>query len=392
MRAGEIVFTGMDRVVFGHPAAEAVAQAAERLSAKRVFILAGKTLNRETDAVRQIAGALGSRYAGVHDDMPAHSPRDAVVACANKAREAGCDLLVSGGGGSTTDGGKAVTICLEHDIREPDGLEPFRTVVDDTTGKRHFPQYRAPRVRQICVPTTLSGGEFTARAGVTEPRLRLKQAYIHPGIIPLAVVFDPAITVHTPEWLWLSTGIRAVDHAVETYCSIDGNAYTDSTALQALRLLGRGLPAVKRNPADLAARLDRQIGAWISMTGIVSGTRMGASHAIGHVLGGSAGVPHGYTSCVMLPAGASVQRRGQRRSPGGDQRRTRRGGSAGRRGTRPLHRGPRTAAAVARCRREARRPAAHRLQLHDSTTGPSPIRGRSTRRKGVVPIHQVSVY
>src|SRR6266576_982834 len=271
MRTGEIVFTGMERVVFGRPAAEAVADAVDRLGAKRVFILAGRTLNRHTDAVRRIAEALG--------------PRDAVVACANKARDAGCDLLVSVGGGSATDGGKAVTICLEHDIREPDGLEPFRTVVDETTGKRHFPRYRAPRVRQICVPTTLSGGEFNARAGITEPRLRLKQAYIHPGIIPIAVIFDPAITVHTPQWLWLSTGIRAVDHAVETYCSIDGNAYTDSTALQALRLLGRGLPAAKRDPADTAARLDCQIGAWISMTGIVSGTRMGASHAIGHVLG-----------------------------------------------------------------------------------------------------------
>ena len=302
MRAGEIVFTGMDRVVFGRPAAEAVVEAADRLSAKRVFILASATLNRKTDVVRRIAEALGPRYAGVHDDMPGHSPRDAVVACANTAREAGCDLLLSVGGGSTTDGGKAVTLCLEHDIREPDGLEPFRTVVDEITGKRTFPEYRAPRVRQICVPTTLSGGEFNARAGVTEPRLRLKQAYIHPGLIPLQVIFDPAITVHTPEWLWLSTGIRAVDHAVETYCSIDGNAYTDSTALQALRLLGRGLPAVKRDPSDLAARLDCQIGAWTSMIGIVGGTRMGASHAIGHVLGGSAGVPHGYTSCVMMPA------------------------------------------------------------------------------------------
>jgi maleylacetate reductase len=281
MRAGEIVFTGMERVVFGRPAADSVAEAADRLGARRVFILAGRTLNQKTDAVRQIAAALGPRYAGVHDEMPAHSPRDAVIACANKAREAGCDLLLSVGGGSTTDGGKAVTICLEHDIREPDGLEPFRTVVDEITGKRHFPQYRAPRVRQICVPTTLSGGEFNARAGVTEPRLRLKQAYIHPGIIPLMVIFDPAITVHTPEWLWLSSGIRAVDHAVETYCSIDRNAYTDSTALQALRLLGCGLASVKRDPADLAARLDCQIGAWISMTAIVAGTRMGASHAIG---------------------------------------------------------------------------------------------------------------
>ena len=53
MRAGEIVFTGMERVVFGRPAADAVAEAADRLGAKHVFILAGKTLNRETDAVRQ---------------------------------------------------------------------------------------------------------------------------------------------------------------------------------------------------------------------------------------------------------------------------------------------------------------------------------------------------
>src|SRR5437762_8301204 len=90
MRAGEIVFTGMERVVFGRPAAEAVAGAADRLGAKRVFILAGNTLNRKTDAVRRIAEALGPRYAGLHDEMPAHSPRDAVIACANKARDAGC--------------------------------------------------------------------------------------------------------------------------------------------------------------------------------------------------------------------------------------------------------------------------------------------------------------
>ncbi|MFM8534005.1 MAG: iron-containing alcohol dehydrogenase, partial [Acidimicrobiia bacterium] len=269
MQSGEIVFTGMERVVLGRPAAEAVAELATRLAAQRVFLLAGGTLNRTTDAVKRIAAALGPRYAGVHDDMPSHSPRDAVVACANKARAAGCDLLVSVGGGSTTDGGKAVTICLEHGITDAAGLEPFRTIVDPVTGKRSFPEYRAPKVRLICVPTTLSGGEFNARAGVTDAKKRLKQAYIHPGLIPLAVVFDPAITVHTPEWLWLSTGIRAVDHAVETYCSLDRNAYTDSTALQALRLLGRGLPAVKRDPGDLAARLDCQIGAWTSMIGIV---------------------------------------------------------------------------------------------------------------------------
>ena len=245
----------------------------------------------------------GPRYAGVHDEMPAHSPRDAVIACANKAREAGCDLLVSVGGGSTTDGGKAVTICLEHDIREPDGLEPFRTVVDEITGKRHFPHYRAPRVRQICVPTTLE------RRRVQRARRRHRAAAAaeaglhpsrpHPARGDLRSRRSPCTRrngcgsrpASAPSIMRSRPSARSTATPTPT-----------ATALQALRLLGRGLPAVKRDPADLAARLDCQIGAWNSMTAIVTGTRMGASHAIGHVLGGSAGVPHGYTSCVMLPA------------------------------------------------------------------------------------------
>ena len=300
MQSGQIVFTGMDRVIFGQAAAGAVAGEAERLGAERVFLLVSGTLNRETDAVEQMAAALGPRYAGRWDHMPSHSPREAVVGCANAAREAGCDLLVSFGGGSTTDGGKAVTICLQHGITEAAGLEPFRTVVDEN-GERHFPEYDAPEIRQIVVPTTLSGGEFNARAGITNTVEKLKQSYMHPGIIPLSVILDAAATVHTPEWLWLSTGIRAVDHAVETYCSLDANAYTDGAALQALRLLSEGLARVKADPSDLDARLQCLMGAWISMTGVVTGTRLGASHAIGHILGGTANVPHGYTSCVMLP-------------------------------------------------------------------------------------------
>ena len=158
------------------------------------------------------------------------------------------------------------------------------------------------RLSEICVPTTLSGGEFNARAGVTEPRLRLKQAYIHPGLIPLAVIFDPAITAHTPEWLWLSTGIRAVDHCVEGFCSNEAHPYADAQALRCLSLLASALPRVKANPRDLEARLDCQLGTWLSMGALVSGVPMGASHGIGYVLGAAYGVPHGYTSCVMLPS------------------------------------------------------------------------------------------
>ena len=299
MQSGTMVFTQMNRVIYGQPAAAMIVAEAERLGAKRVFLLTGRTLNRDTDEVEKVRRALGSRFAGVHDHMPAHSPRDAVVACANAARAVGTDLLVTFGGGSVTDGGKAVTICLEHGVADVDGMEPFRTIVEN--GKRRIPDFRAPKVRQIAVPSTLSAGEFNARAGITDTRLKLKQSFVHRAIVPESVILDPAVTVHTPEWLWLSRGVRAVDHAVETLLSIDANDYTDGTALQALRALSAGLPGVKEQANNLDARLRCMMGAWLSMVGIVAGTRLGASHAIGHILGGSANVPHGYTSCVMLP-------------------------------------------------------------------------------------------
>ena len=116
------------------------------------------------------------------------------------------------------------------------------------------------------------------------------------------MILDPAITVHTPEWLFLSTGIRAVDHCVEGICSNEAHPYADAQALRGLTLLARGLPRVKADPSDLQARLDCQLGSWLSMGPLASGVPMGASHGIGYVLGAVFDIPHGHTSCIMLPA------------------------------------------------------------------------------------------
>ena len=109
------------------------------------------------------------------------------------------------------------------------------------------------------------------------------------------------MTLHTPEWLWLSTGIRAVDHCVEGICSGEAHPYADAQALKGLSMLASGLARVKANPCDLDARMDCQIGTWLSTGPLAAGVPMGASHGIGYVLGAVHGVPHGYTSCVMLP-------------------------------------------------------------------------------------------
>jgi len=153
----------------------------------------------------------------------------------------------------------------------------------------------------LAIPTTLSAGEFGFTVGCTDTVRKVKEGYPHPMLVPRIVVLDPAATVPTPLWLFLSSGVRAVDHAVEDICSPGCNAYSEAASVHALKLLARGLPAVKADPSDLDARHDRQMGMWLSMVGSQSGVPKGASHAIGHILGGTAGVPHGYTSCVILP-------------------------------------------------------------------------------------------
>ena len=290
--SGRVVFGQMEEVRFGMPAAQAVVEQADRLGAQRVFLMVSGTLRRNTKEIEAVLHALGTRCAGIFDAMPAHSPRSAVIAAAEQARAAGTDLIVTIGGGSITDAAKAVQLCLANNVSTPEGMDALRGAAD----------VRVPTVRQVSVSTTLSAGEFSAIAGVTDERTRVKELFRHPGIMPAAVILDPAITLHTPEWLFLSTGIRAVDHCVEGICSAEANAYADAQALHGLSLLVRGLPRVKANPADVAARLDCQMGAWLSMGPLASGVPMGASHGIGYVLGALFDVPHGHTSCIMLPA------------------------------------------------------------------------------------------
>src|SRR4051812_32366771 len=93
----------IDRIVYGKPAAETLAAEAARLGAKRVFLLVSRTLHRETNWVAEMRAALGDRYAGSHDGMPSHTPRQSVLDGAAKAHAAGADLIVTFGGGSGTD-------------------------------------------------------------------------------------------------------------------------------------------------------------------------------------------------------------------------------------------------------------------------------------------------
>ncbi|MGP1676283.1 MAG: iron-containing alcohol dehydrogenase [Burkholderiales bacterium] len=300
MQSGVYSYPATSRIVYGTDFVQALKRELDLTGERRVFVLASGTLARSTDVIQRVRDALGGRYAGVCAKIGAHTPRIDVVAAANAARAASADILLSVGGGSITDAAKMVAICLGNGITDPAALDALRVTVR-ADGSMVRPSYKPPSVASVIIPTTLSAGEFSAAAGCTDSVRRVKEMYVHAQAAPRTVILDPAVTLHTPQWLWLSTGIRAVDHAVEDLCSISSKPFSDGTSFHALRLLGKGLRAAKADPNDLPARLDCQLGSWMSIIGSSAGVDKGASHGIGHVLGGTAGVPHGHTSCVMLP-------------------------------------------------------------------------------------------
>ena len=287
--------------MFGTPAPQAVVKEAEHYGAQRIFVTSTRSLTGLDDGpLQKVEAALGHRYAGTFSTIASHSPREDVIAAANAARDAGADMLVAVGGGSVVDATKVVQLCLWHKLMTPDALEPFAAGFE-----RNKPaSFEVPRepIRMIAVPTTLSAADFTARAGITNTQTRTKMAFNHRMLVPRSVVLDPEVTLETPEWLLFSTGVRALDHAVESYMCPLANPASESLSLKGLALLVQGLSGIKADATDLDARMTAQFGMWHAIWPSTSGIYHGASHGIGYALGAGFGVPHGHTSCVMLPA------------------------------------------------------------------------------------------
>src|SRR5262249_57407679 len=118
---GSYQYPAMESVIYGKPAAEALREEAERLGARRVYLIVSRTLNTTTDEIEKIRKALGDRYAATFDGIPQHTTREVVVKTAKQARDARADLVVAIGGGSVVDAAKIVLMCMEHEIFEQDG-------------------------------------------------------------------------------------------------------------------------------------------------------------------------------------------------------------------------------------------------------------------------------
>ncbi len=301
MHTGTHHWAAQQRVHHGMAAVDALSAELERAPAQRVFVTTTRSL-ADGALVGACITALGERFAGHFAGIAAHSPREAVIEGAARIRDAGADRVLAIGGGSVIDATKVMLQAIWYGLVDTASLE---TIV----GGRHAGggvgsdwEHDPQRLRMIAVPTTLSAAEFSHVAGVTDAARGLKQAYLHPLAIPAAVILDPRATLATPPDLLLSTGVRSVDHAVERWCASQRVPFADAMAREAMRLFARALPRIKVAPDDLDARADAQQAMWLSMLPQATGVPFGASHGIGYILGGAYGVPHGVTSCLMLPA------------------------------------------------------------------------------------------
>jgi alcohol dehydrogenase class IV len=247
----------------------------DRLGGDRVALVTTRSIQDNTALMGRLCDSLRpsdvEATAVVRQHAPVADVDDAIARVAESAAEA----VVSFGGGSPVDTGKVVA-----------------AKVAERRGS-------AAALPHVAIPTTLSVAELAAGAGVTDESGN-KIGYRGARLLPDAVIYDAELCVATPPALWLSTGIRALDHAVEGFLAEGVHPFSDIMALEAVRRLFRSLPEARDRPDDLQVRTENQLAAWFSYT-LPGPSAAGLSHVLGKQIGARHGIPHGVTSCLLLP-------------------------------------------------------------------------------------------
>lgn len=257
----EFNFLPMDRVVYGKKSINTLNGHIERLGKRKALIVTGSSVSKGK-FFSSICNIIGIDYV-VFSDVTQHSPIEEIEHAIESFRNNGCDIIISVGGGSVIDSSKMI---------------------------RHYYDVKVP---QIAIPTTLSASEFSHIAGYTIDSE--KNGVRDKAITPTMVIIDPDAAKETPDRLWRSTGIRSLDHAIETIFSNGESEIARIMALGAIEKLFKNLMGKSDEN-----RLECFMAAWYSYFEVYD-SKMGLSHNIGKVIGSKWEIPHGITSCMTLP-------------------------------------------------------------------------------------------
>jgi alcohol dehydrogenase class IV len=226
--------------------------------------------------------ALGRALVSVFDGVRPHVPTTAVQAAVRQAQADDVDAVVSFGGGSCADLGKAVCFFIEQQAGVPGASYVDR-----------------PALAHVAVPTTYSGAELTPTFGMTDEAARRKSGASGPTLAPLAAIYDPVVTLDTPEQVSAETGMNALAHGVECAYSAYRTPEAEAIALACIERVAAALPEVVDRPGDLGARAAMLEGAVLGGR-CLQNARMGVHHGLAQLVGGRTGIPHGLANAIIL--------------------------------------------------------------------------------------------
>jgi maleylacetate reductase len=251
------------RVRFGVGTLDQLAEEVDAVGLTRVLVICGPT---HQELGRRVATLLGDRVVAVLPEARMHVPVEVAGRAGDVAASVDADGCVAVGGGSAVGLGKALAL------------------------ERGLPV--------VAVPTTYAGSEMTPVWGLTEAGV--KRTGREPRVQPVAVVYDPALTLTMPPDLTATSGLNALAHAVEGLYAPDASPITSMMAEEGARAFAAALPALAVDGTDPEARADALYGAWLCGS-VLGSTTMGLHHKLCHVLGGTLGLPHAATHTVVLP-------------------------------------------------------------------------------------------
>ncbi|KAM0432838.1 hypothetical protein ACHAPT_004540 [Fusarium lateritium] len=245
-------------------------------STSKVLIITGSSMAIKTPAIRNLQELLGELHAGTYSDIKQHGQAEGVDEATRLVLEdEKIDTIVSVGGGSPIDSAKMVCFRIHESASSA---------------------ARTRSLTHIAIPTTLSAAECTAGGGFTRSD-GTKLGFMHPSMGVGAIFYDASFARHTPRRLWLSTGMRAVDHAVETvYHPNASEVPWKALAMWALEVLVECLPMANELHGseaadDITTKLQLAAFASSGLRGSNFRGGMGLSHALGHALGSPYEIP-----------------------------------------------------------------------------------------------------
>ena len=278
---------------FGTGKISMLARACQELGIQRPLLvtdpgLAGLPMIADAIAVNAESGITTAVFSEIKPNPIGRNIADGVAAL----RNADCDGVIAFGGGSSLDAGKSIALMA---AQPADGISLWN--FED--GRKDWQRAEHP-LPVIAVPTTAGTGSETGRSTVVlNEDTGVKIIITHPQMMPRIVIADPELTLGLPRDVTAATGMDALAHCLEAYCSPFHNPMCDGVAIEGMRLIKEFLPAAVADGGDIVARSQMLAAASMGSTAFQKG--LGAIHAMSHPIGAVYDTHHGLTNAVVMP-------------------------------------------------------------------------------------------